>query len=262
MYFNNYEAKSSKLDSGGNEISIGEIPKPKLKNTLYEVVEQLSPTTYELKDPESGKHKARPAHVSQIARVRFPAVQLKDGTHLAGEPQSTTNTSAATRKPYIDQPQSQLWRQLKRHSYVLYHDKDDPMAELPVGEVMEIEHKGGDDERLVVWAAIHGERTSKYKATMPLKDRRISPEYIDSRGKSWVKPKATQMKDMEMSLWRYAMEDITIVVPAFTKETGGKIPKRVCDYSDKWLRRRIREGHGRCSEALSTPNSKQLSSKT
>ena len=63
MYFNNYEAKSSKLDSGGNEISIGEIPKLKLKSTLYEGVEQLSPTTYELKDPESGKHKARPAHV-------------------------------------------------------------------------------------------------------------------------------------------------------------------------------------------------------
>ena len=47
-HFNNYEAKSSKLDSGGNEISIGEIPKLKLKNTLYEVVEQLSPTTYGL----------------------------------------------------------------------------------------------------------------------------------------------------------------------------------------------------------------------
>ena len=67
------------------------------------------------------------------------------------------------------------------------------------------------------------------------------------------------MKDMEMGLWRYAMEDITIVVPAFTKETGGKIPKRVCEYSDTWLRRRIREGHGRCSEALSIPNTKQLS---
>ena len=99
-------------------------------------------------------------------------------------------------------------------------------------------------------------------ATMPLKDRRITPEYIDSRGKSWVKPKTAQMKDMEMSLWRYAMDDIMIVVPAFTKETGGKIPKRVCDYSDTWLRRRIREGHDRCKEALSTPITKQLSDTT
>jgi hypothetical protein len=61
--------------------------------------------------------------------------------------------------------------------YVGCSSMTDPMAELSVGEVMEIEHKGGDDERLVVWAAIHGERTAKYKATMPLKDRRISPEY-------------------------------------------------------------------------------------
>ena len=40
--FNDKEPKKSKLDGGGDEIVIGEISKPKLKNKLYEVVEQLS----------------------------------------------------------------------------------------------------------------------------------------------------------------------------------------------------------------------------
>ena len=53
------------------EIVIGEIPKPKLKNKQYEVVERRPPSTYSPRDPETGKIKQRPAHVSQIARARF-----------------------------------------------------------------------------------------------------------------------------------------------------------------------------------------------
>ena len=66
-----------------------------------------------------------------IREHKTDVAPLIDGAHLAGEPQDTATTTTATRKPYIDQPQSQVRRQLKRHSYyVLYHDKDDPMAEL------------------------------------------------------------------------------------------------------------------------------------
>ena len=78
--FNDKEPKKSKLDGGGDEIIIGEISKLKLKNKLHEAVEeQVSPTTYSLKDPETGKLKQRAAHVAQIARVRFL------GTHIVGE---------------------------------------------------------------------------------------------------------------------------------------------------------------------------------
>ena len=47
-YFNDKEPQKSALDGGENEVVIGEISKLKLKNKLYEVVEQLSPTTYSL----------------------------------------------------------------------------------------------------------------------------------------------------------------------------------------------------------------------
>ena len=78
-YFNDKEPKKSTLGGEGNEVIIGEISKLKLKSKLYEVVEQLSPTTYSPKDPKTGKLKRRPAHVTQIARVRFL------GTHIVYE---------------------------------------------------------------------------------------------------------------------------------------------------------------------------------
>ena len=47
-------------------------------------MEQLSPTTYSLNDPETGKLKQRPAHVTQIARVRLL------GTHIVDERERAT----------------------------------------------------------------------------------------------------------------------------------------------------------------------------
>ena len=76
-----------------------------LKNKLHEVVEQLSPTTYSPKDPETGKLKQRPAHVTQIARVRFL------GTHIVDERESDDAGVAQTpsRAPLHEQTQSQKW---------------------------------------------------------------------------------------------------------------------------------------------------------
>ena len=73
-YFLNVGPKKSRLDGCGNEETIGEISKLKLKNRLYTAVAQVSPTTYSLKDPDSGKMKDKSAHGKQLARVRFPAV--------------------------------------------------------------------------------------------------------------------------------------------------------------------------------------------
>ena len=87
-YFNDKEPKKAKLGGGGDEIAIGGNSKLKLKDKLHEVVEQLSPTTYSLKDPETGKLKRRPAHVAQIARVRFL------GTHIVDE-RDTADDGAA-----------------------------------------------------------------------------------------------------------------------------------------------------------------------
>jgi len=255
-YFNDKEPKKSTLDGEGNEVVIGEISKLKLKNKLYEVVEKISPTTYSLKDPETGKVKQRPAHVTQIARVRFL------GTHIVDErePDDAGTAPTSSRPPLHEQTQSQKWAQVKAHSYVIFNDPDDGVDYISAAEVLEVEYKGSDDETMVVWAVIHRfSLQTSYKHNMPMVEQRLSPEYVDSRGKSWVTPNKTKLAGLEMNRYRYGHEDCEIIVPSFTMESGGKVPKRVCEQIDKHLRRKIRQGHTACLQCLNYPTPVELS---
>jgi hypothetical protein len=253
-YFNDREPKKSQVDGGGTEYVIGEIPKLKLKNKLYEIVERLSPTTYSLKDPETGKLKERPAHVTQIARVRFMGTPIIDD-----ENEEVGAVAPTSRVPYHEQTEAQKWEQLKAHSFLVFNDPDDGADYLSVAEVLEMEHRGSDDETMVVWTMVHRHSlTTSYKHNMPLIQQRLSPEYVDGRGKSWINPSKTQLKDLEMVRMRYGHEDCHIIVPSFTMETGGKVPKRVCEHVDKYLRKRIRQGHSECLQCLNFPTPAEL----
>ena len=255
-YFNDKEPKKSTLDGGGNEVVIGEVSKLKLKNKLYEVVEKLSPTIYSLKDPETGKLKQRPAHVTQIARVRFL------GTHVVDErePDDAGTAPTSSRAPLHEQTQSQKRAQVKAHSYVIFNDPDDGVDYVSAAEVLEVEYKGSDDETMVVWAVIHRfSLETSYKHNMPMVEQRLSPEYVYSRGKSWVQPSKAKLAGLEMNRYRYGHEDCEIIVPSFTMESGGKVPKRVCEQIDKHLRRRIRQGHTACLQCLNYPTPLELS---
>ena len=180
-YFNDREPKKSQVDGGGTEYVIGEIPKLKLKNKLFEVVKRLSPTTYSLKDPETGKLKERPAHVTQIARVRFMGAPIVDD-----EDEDVGAVAPTSRVPYHEQTEAQKWEQLKAHSFLVFNDPDDGADYLSVAEVLEVEHRGSDDETMVVWTMVHRHSlTTSYKHNMPLTQQRLSPEYVDGRGKSW-----------------------------------------------------------------------------
>ena len=72
------------------------------------------------------------------------------------------------------------------------------------------------------------------------------------------KASKTQLKDLEMVRMRYGHEDCHIIVPSFTMETGGKVPKRVCEHVDKYLRKRIRPGHSECLQCLNFPTPAEL----
>ena len=78
------------------------------------------------------------------------------------------------------------------------------------------------------------------------------------RGKSWSNPSKAQLKDLEMVRMRYGHEDCHIIVPSFTMETGGKVPKRVCEHVDKYLRKRIRQGHSECLQCINFPTPAEL----
>ena len=71
-YFRRLTARRGVADANGNEVKLGEISKLKLRNEPYRATRQLTPTTYQLEHPETGKPKPRPAHISQIARLKVP----------------------------------------------------------------------------------------------------------------------------------------------------------------------------------------------
>ena len=73
-----------------------------------------------------------------------------------------------------------------------------------------------------------------------------------------IAPSKTQLKDLEMVRMRYGHEDCHVIVPSFTMETGGKVPKRVCEHVDKYLRKRIRQGHSECLQCLNFPTPAEL----
>ena len=237
-------------------MAIGEISKLKLKGKLYEVVEKLSPTTYSPKDPETGKLKQRPVHVTKIARVRFLGTRIVDER----DPGNAGTAPTSSRAPLHEQAQSQKWAQVKAYSYVIFNDPDDGVDYISAAEVLEVEYKGSDDETMVVWAVIRRfSLETSYKHNMPMVDQRLSPEYVDSRGKPWDVPSKAKLAGLEMNRYRYGHEDCEIIVPSSTMEPGGKVPKRVCECIDKHLRREIRQGHTASLQCLNYPTPMELS---
>ena len=67
---------------------------------------------------------------------------------------------------------------------------DDGVDYLSAAEVLEVEYKESDDETMVVWAVIHRfALDASYNHNMPMVEQRLSPEYVDSRGKLANLPK-------------------------------------------------------------------------
>ena len=109
---------------------------------------------------------------------------------------------------------------------MIFNDPDDGVDYISAAKVLEVEYEGSDDETMVVWAVIHRfSLETSYKHIMPMVEQRLSPEYVDSRGKSWVAPSKAKLAGLEMNRYRYGHEDCGIIVPSFTMESGGKVPK-------------------------------------
>ena len=51
--------------------------------------------------------------------------------------------------PYHEQTTAQKWDQLKAHTFLIFNDPDDGVDYLSVGEVLEIEHRGSDEETFI-----------------------------------------------------------------------------------------------------------------
>ena len=96
---------------------------------------------------------------------------------------------------------------------------------------------------------------TSYTSNMPMVEQRLSPEYVDGRGKSWVTASKAKLAGLTMTMnWlRYGHEDCEIIVPTFTMESGRRCQKRVCGSIGKFLRKKIRQGYTACLQCPNYP---------
>ena len=82
---------------------------------------------------------------------------------------------------------------------------------------------------------------------------RYAPEWVDKRGRSWIAPNENQKKSLERLVEGFNASEVEIIDAGFGLEATGKVPKRICEVADIWLRKAAKVDA--CAiKALSFPN--------
>ena len=127
-YFRRLTARRGVADADGNEVRLGGISKFKLRNEPYRVTRQLTPITYQLEHPETGKPRPRLAHISQIARLKVP----QQPGAAADETGQLTPGGVA---PICEQD---IWGKLRSPGHTIFRFRDDEVHWLRVAEVLAV----------------------------------------------------------------------------------------------------------------------------
>ena len=128
-YFRRLTARRGVADADGNEVKLGEISKLKLRNEPYRVTRQLTLTTYQLEHPETGKPKPRPAHISQIARLKVPQ-QPRTAADEAEQPSSDDVAPIG---------EQDTWEELRSPGHTILRFRDVEVYWLRVAEVLAVD---------------------------------------------------------------------------------------------------------------------------
>jgi hypothetical protein len=241
-YFRRLTARRGVADADGNEVKLGEISKLKLRNEPYRVTRQLTPTTYQLEHPETGKPKPRPAHISQIARLKVP----QQPRIAVGEEEQQPPDDVS---PVGEQD---TWEKLRSPGHTIFRFQDDEVYWLRVAEVLAVDLENGTAE---LWYYLRSRQHSTKKWHEPLVLSPHHPEYYDERspGTSHLKPKKDKIPHLRRRQGQVDKTDVEIVVPYFLLETAGKVPRKVCAAADEYLRRQYKAGADVAPVALSFP---------
>ena len=230
-YFRRLTARRGDADADSNEVKLNEISKLKLRNEPYRVTRQLTPTTYQLEHPETGKPKPRPAHISQIARLKVPqqprAAEDETGKLLPDD-----------MAPIGEQD---IWGKLGSPGHTISRFCDDEVHWLRVAEVLAVDLENGTAE---LWYYLRSRQHSTKKWHAPLVLSPHHPEYYDERspGTSHLKPKTDKIPHLRRRQAQVGKTDVEFVVPYLLLEITGKVPRKVCAAADEYLRRQYKAG--------------------
>ena len=87
------------------------------------------------------------------------------------------------------------------------------------------------------WFWIHNS-TAKYQPELPLKYRRLTPEWVDHKGHWRVKPTAREMAELAPRKAELSINDIEIVLPVIVLQTTGFVRPQDVEKVDHWLRQK------------------------
>jgi hypothetical protein len=172
------------------------------------------------------------AHVSQLARMRI-------------DHESETNT------PVISEPNADAWwKKVRSGAMVLFWRRDNVKSWLTVMEVTNINKS---EHELTGWYYMHRNPASVYRFDGPLCSMRYGAEWKDSKARSYAAPAESLKPKLTRLLDQFDASEVELIYAGFNLETQGKVPRRVCEAADTWLRKAMKsEPHA--VKALSFPS--------
>ena len=103
------------------------------------------------------------------------------------------------------------------------------------------------------WYYVHRTPAAVYQYERPQCDMRYGTEWKDDHGRSWANPSEKAKPKLKRLVDTFDSTEIELVFAGFDLESNGKVPRRVCEAADRWLRKAAKE-EPRCEKALSFPS--------
>ena len=236
----------------------GQAAKLKLRNGVYEIVRRHEGSDrYDLRHCEHPELNLDNIHVSFLARWRSadtpgaraqagPAAPSAQDVNDDNEAKEQAADDAFMEAILQDMTERRKWQQLRVNQLVCFVMRDEPPCNLRIAEVQELD-TGKMTMTVQYWIDC---TPGSYKPHMPIGQRRLKPEWQDSKGQTRLKSKATPASvKWEPRLDDLGLADIEIVQPVVKTQVGGKVTPAHVETIEAWLRRKSKED-SRASKAL------------
>ena len=119
--------------------------------------------------------------------------------------------------------------------------------------MMEVINVNGDEQELLGWYYAHRTPASVYRFDKPQCDMKYAAEWKDGKGRSYAGPAEVLKPKLTRLLDQFDASEVELIYAGFDLESGGKVPRRVCEVADKWLRKAV-GAEPQCLKALSFPS--------
>ena len=141
------------------------------------------------------------------------------------------------------------WKKVKSGKYVVFWVRTSSRAQLTM---MEVINANEVEQELFGWYYWQRVPCAMYWHERPMVQTRFAPEWTDDRGQSWIGPSEAQKKSLKRLMENYNSQEIEVVCAGFDMESNSKVPRRVIDIVDAWLRKAAKDEPG-ALKAISFP---------